>query len=62
MEQVLRDNQDKDIRNEFVRMAIADKIHEQYTNLVKQIATKYLEYEASRRSTIHTFNKLAEKK
>lgn len=60
IEEILRDYSGKDLSNEFVRFEIADRIHERYTKLVKEIATKYLEYEADRRTTISTFQKITQ--
>lgn len=58
VEEVLREYADKDLRNEFVRFEAADRIHERYTKLVREIATKYLEHESEKRSTLNTFKNL----
>ena len=56
IEEVLRDY---DV-DEKKRLEIAQRINERYSNLVKQIATKFLEEEAKKRSTIATFKGLGE--
>ena len=58
---VLSENSDKDFRNENIRMIIAETVQERYISLVKIIATTMLEKEASKRSTLSTYQELLKK-
>jgi len=57
IEEVLRDY---DV-DEKKRLEIAQRVNERYAKLVKEIATKFLEREAEKRSTLATFKALGEK-
>jgi hypothetical protein len=54
VEEVLRDYD----MDEPKRLEVAAKVYERYRNAVKIVATRYLEYEAEKRSTLKTFDEL----
>ena len=55
---VLKENSEKDIRTESVQQEIATLIEQRYANLVKLIASDYLQKEVDKRSTLSTFEQL----
>jgi len=61
VKQVLQDYQEQDIRNERVRTEIADKIYIVYSNIVKDISTRFLQKEIEKRSTLSTFEAISKK-
>lgn len=59
---VLQQYNGHDFTNPDIQESVADTICERYRNLIKEIATKFLEREASKNSAISTFQEIMRKK
>jgi len=60
VETILRDYAGQDLSKEKIRLEIADKVYERYSNLIKEITTKFLDKLATQRSTIQTFQQIGD--